>query len=52
MDDPEDLLSSLPEKSNDISRHRNWFSYEMTSEKRAQIFHTDDASLPRSGQCF
>ena len=24
----------------------------MTYEKRAQKFHTDDASLPRSGQCF
>ena len=23
-----------------------------TSEKRAQKFHTDDASLPKSGQCF
>ena len=23
----------------------------MTSEKRAQKFHTDDVSLPRSGQC-
>ena len=23
-----------------------------TSEKRAQKFHTDDALLPRSGQCF
>ena len=23
-----------------------------TSEKRAQRFHTDDASLPKSGQCF
>ena len=25
---------------------------EMTSEERAQKFHTDDASLPRSGYCF
>ena len=24
----------------------------MTSEKRVQKFHTDDASLPRSGWCF
>ena len=24
----------------------------MTSEKRAQKFHTDDPSLPRSGECF
>ena len=28
------------------------FPREMTSEKRAQKFHTDDASLHRSGQCF
>ena len=25
----------------------HWFPREMTSEKRAQKFHTDDASLPR-----
>ena len=25
-----------------------WFPREMTSEKRAQKFHTDDASLPKS----
>ena len=30
----------------------HWFPSQMTSEKRAQKFHTDDASLPRSGQCF
>ena len=27
-------------------------AWGMTSEKRAQEFHTDDVSLPRSGQCF
>ena len=26
-----------------------WFPREMTSEKQEQKFHTDDASLPRSG---
>ena len=26
-----------------------WFPCQMTSEKQAQKFHTDDASLPRSG---
>ena len=31
------------------SRCHRWFPHEMTSEKRAQKFHTDDASLPRSG---
>ena len=31
-----------------------WFPCQMTSEKRAQKFHTDDASLPRTGSelCF
>ena len=36
----------------DISWRHHWFLREMTSEKRAQKFHTDDASLPRSGWCF
>ena len=27
----------------------HWFPRQMTSEKRAQKFHTDDALLPRSG---
>ena len=35
-----------------ISQRHPWFAREMTSEKLAQKFHTDDASLPRSGQCF
>ena len=30
-------------------RRHHWFPRQMTSEKRAQKFHTDDASLPRSG---
>ena len=33
----------------DISRPRHWFPGEMTSEKQAPKFHTDDLSLPRSG---
>ena len=28
------------------------FPREMSSKRRAQKFHTDDASLPRSGYCF
>ena len=32
-----------------ISCFLQWFPLEMTSEKRAQKFHTDDVSLPRSG---
>ena len=31
-----------------ISRH-HWFPLEMMSEERAQKFHNDDVSLPRSG---
>ena len=49
-------MSSLarlwPEKTANISRRHQRFPREMTSEKRAQKFHTDDASLPRSGKCF
>ena len=36
-----------PEKTVDILRRYHWFPREMTFEKRAQKFHTDDASLPR-----
>ena len=32
-------------------RCRHWFPYKMTSEKRAQKFPTDNASLLRSGWC-
>ena len=32
-----------------ISRHHHWFPLETMSEERAQKFHTDDVSLPRSG---
>ena len=41
-----------PEKTADISRSYHWFPREMTSEKRTQKFHTDDASLHRSRYCF
>ena len=36
-------------KTADLSRRHQGFPREITSEKRAQIFHTDDSSLPRSG---
>ena len=36
-------------KKADIPRIRHWFPGEMTSEKRAQKFHTDDVSLHTSG---
>ena len=39
---------SYPEKTADIPRRQHWFPREITSEERAQKFHTDDASLPRS----
>ena len=44
----------LPEKIADISRRHHWLPNpcEMTSQKRPQKFHTDDASLPRFEQCF
>ena len=38
------------EKTTGNSRRHNWFSRKMTTEKRAQKFHTNDASLLRSGQ--
>ena len=37
-------------KSRHFARY-HWFPHDMTSEKRAQKFHTDDVSLPRSGKC-
>ena len=36
------LLFNQPEKTADISRRHQRFSRQMTSEKRAQKFHTDD----------
>ena len=36
-------------KKADIWRRYHWFPRQMTSEKRAQKFHADDVSLPRSG---
>ena len=48
---PKMLLPS-PEKTADISRRHHWFPREMTSEKRAQKFHTDDATLLSSIKCF
>ena len=41
-----------PEKKVDITRRHHWFPREMISEKRTQKFHTDDASLLRSGKYF
>ena len=38
-----------PGKTGDISQGYHGFARKMTSEKRAQKFHTDEASLPRSG---
>ena len=37
-----------PEKTADIWRRYHWFPRQITSEKRAQKFHTYDASLPRA----
>ena len=46
------LTDKKPEKTADIGDATTGFHRQMTSEKRAQKFHTDDASLPRSGYCF
>lgn len=37
-----------PEKAADVSRRHCWFPREMSSKKRAQNFHADDVSLPRT----
>ena len=41
------FLPSL--KTANTSQRRHWFPREMTTEKGSQKFHTDDASLPRTG---
>ena len=46
------VLQVSLKKTADSWRCHHWFPGEMTSENRAQKFHTDDASLSRSGQCF
>ena len=46
------LRYAYPEKTDDNSRRHRCFPREITSEKWAQKFHTDDASLPRSGYHF
>ena len=33
----------------DFSRRNHWFPREITSERRAQKFHSDHASLTKSG---
>ena len=44
-------IKSVPGKPSLLRRY-HWFSRKMTSEKRAQKFHTDNASLARSWKCF
>ena len=44
--------SSTAWENSRISRRHGWFPCEMMSEERAQKFHTDDVSLPRSSRCF
>ena len=41
--------SPLLAGTSDILQHHDWFSRQMTSEKQALEFPTDDALLPRSG---
>ena len=40
-----EYIRSQPEKTANNWRGHHWFPRQMTSEKRAQKFHTDDASL-------
>ena len=44
----EPICEVAVDPQNIISLRHHWFSREMTSEKRPQKFHSDDASLPRS----
>ena len=46
------MVSSQPEKTANILWRLQWFPCEMTSEKQAQKYLTNDTSLPRSGSCF
>ena len=46
-DDLQDF--NWPEKTVDISRHHCWFP---PKSRLSNKLHTDDASLPRSGQCL
>ena len=41
-------ILTKPGKTADIWQRYHWFPRQMTSEKRAQKFHTDDASVPKS----
>lgn len=43
---------NLPEKPAENSQSHHCFPREMTSDERAQKFHTGDISLTRSRQCF
>ena len=43
---------SKPEKKQPKFRDASTGFLEITSEKQAQKFHIDDASLPKSGYCF
>ena len=41
------LSKRKPEKTAEILRRYYWFPREISSEKRAEKFHNDDATLPR-----
>ena len=47
-----EYLVYLRKQPANISGLHHWFLREMTSEKRTSRFHTVDASIPRSRQCF
>ena len=43
------LVKFIAEKTADIWRPYHWFPRQMTPEKRAQKFHTDDRHYPDLG---
>ena len=45
-------ISSLAQENSQHFKMLPLVSCEMTSEKQVQKFHTEDASLPRTGKCF
>ena len=46
------LCKTKPEKTAEILRRYHWFPREITSEERAEKFHTDDATLPITWLCI
>ena len=43
------MTEVLASENNQNLRHYHWFRRRITSEERAQKFHTDDVQLHKSG---